>query len=171
MLKAGNHHTQPGGIWFGPLPAPTPTLCLGRAERLLVPVSISELVQARGWGGVGWGVILGTSSPLPVPCSLGPDPPHAYSSERLGAALPAVPLQPGAWRRCLPGFHLSLVFFLSLHPSLPAMAHHSWHHLPSPSRRRQPHFQPRHCCWLSQSSLPPRAGTKIGVFGDVGMWA
>lgn len=58
MLKAGNHHTQPGGIWFGPLPAPTPTLCLGRAERLLVPVSISELVQARGWGGVGWGVLL-----------------------------------------------------------------------------------------------------------------
>lgn len=48
MLKAGNHHTQPGGIWFGPLPAPTPTLCLGRAERLLVPVSISELVQAGG---------------------------------------------------------------------------------------------------------------------------
>lgn len=166
MLKAGNHHTQPGGIWFGPLPAPTPTLCLGRAERLLVPVSISELVQARGVGGV----ILGTSSPLPVPCSLGPDPHHAYSLERLGAALPAVPLQPGAWRRCLPGFHLSLVFFLSLHPSLPAMAHHSWHHLPSPSRRRQPHFQPRHC-WLSQPSLPPRAGTKNGVFGGVGMWA
>lgn len=57
MLKAGNHHTQPGGIWFGPLPAPTPTLCLGRAERLLVPVSISELVQA---GGACWAP--------PVPC-------------------------------------------------------------------------------------------------------
>lgn len=163
MLKAGNHHTQPGGIWFGPLPAPTPTLCLGRAERLLVPVSISELVQAGGG-------MLGTSSPLPVPCSLGPDPRHAYSLERLGAALPAAPLQPGAWRRYRPGFHLSLVFFLSLHPSLPAMAHHSWHHLPSPSRRRQPHFQPRHC-WLSQPSSLPRAGTKNGVFGGVGMWA
>lgn len=34
-----------------------------------------------------------------------------------------------AW---LPGFHLSLVLFLSLYPSLPAMAHHSWHHLPPP---------------------------------------
>lgn len=143
MLKTGNHHTQPGGIWFGPLPAPTPTLCLGRAERLLVPVSISDLVRAGGAGGM-----LGTSNPLLVPCSLGPDPPHAYSLEGLGAALPAAPLQPGAWQRCLPGFYLSPVFFLSLHPSLPAMAHHSWHHLPSPSRRRQPHFQPRHC-WLS----------------------
>lgn len=51
MLKAGNHHTQPGGIWFGPLPAPTPTLCLGRAERLLVPVSVLELVRAGGHAG------------------------------------------------------------------------------------------------------------------------
>lgn len=69
MLKAGNYHTQPGGIWFGPLPAPTPTLCLGRAERLLVPVSISELVQALG---VGWGGDTG----------------HLQS--------PACPVQPGA---------------------------------------------------------------------------
>lgn len=112
------------------------------------------------WGGG----ILGTFSPLPVPCILGPvSPSHAYSLEGLGAALPAAPLQPGAWRGCLPGFHLSLVLFLFLHPSLAAMAHHFWHHLPSPSRRRQPHFQPRHC-WLSQPSLLPRAGTKNGVW-------
>lgn len=91
-----------------------------------MPVSISELA---GGGGAH---ILGTFSPLSVPCSLGPDPHHACSLERLGAALPAAPLQPGAWRRCLSGFHLSLVFFLSLHPSLPAMAL-SWHHpLPLP---------------------------------------
>lgn len=113
-------------------------------------------------------MILGTSSPLPVPCSLGPDPPHAYSSERLGAALPAVPLQPGAWRRCLPGFHLSLVFFLSLHPSLPAMAHHSWHHLPSPSRRRQPHFQP--AIVVGSLSLLCRLGLGPKL-GFLEMWA
>lgn len=46
VLQAGNY--QPGGIWFGPLPAPTPTLCLGRAERLLVPVSISEFAVGGG---------------------------------------------------------------------------------------------------------------------------
>lgn len=78
------------------------------------------------------GGMLGISSPLPVPCSLRPVLPHAYSLEGLGAALPAAPLQPGTWRGCLPGFHLSLVLFLSLHPSLLAMAHHSWHHLPPP---------------------------------------
>lgn len=44
----------------------------------------------------------------------------------------AAPLQPGAWRGCLPGFHLSLVLLLALHPSLPAVALHSWHHVPSP---------------------------------------
>lgn len=41
---------------------------------------------------------------------------------------------------------------------------------PSPSRRRQLHFQPCHC-WLSQPSLLPRAGTKNGGLGGVGMWA
>lgn len=118
MLQAGKHHTQPGGIWFGPLPAPPPPCAWAEPERLLVPVSISEFA-----GGGHAGHLQSPACPVqPGDCS-----PHAYSLEGLNAALPAAPLQPGAWRGHRPGFDLSPVLFLSLHPSLPAMAHHFWH--------------------------------------------
>lgn len=84
MLQAGNY--QPGGIWFGPLPAPTPTLCLGRAERLLVPVSISEFAVGGGHlQSLACPVQPEAGPPMPTLLCL---PPHAYSLEGLGAALP-----------------------------------------------------------------------------------
>lgn len=163
MLQAGSYHTQPGGIWFGPLPAPPHPHPVPGQSRAAASASLH-------FGVCSGGGMLGISSPLPVPCSLRPVLPHAYSLEGLGAALPAAPLQPGTWRGCLPGFHLSLVFFLSLHPSLLARAHHSWHHLPPPPVGANFTSNP---AIVGSPSLLCRLGLgpKMGVWGGVGMWA
>lgn len=73
---------MPSLVAFGLAPClpPTPTPCLGRAERLLLPVSILKL-------GVGVGERWAPPGPLPAPCHLGLVP-HAYSLEGPGLLFP-----------------------------------------------------------------------------------
>lgn len=70
--------TVPSLVAFGLAPClpPTPTPCPGRAERLLLPVSISKL-------GVGVGERRVPTGPVPVPCHLG-FVPHPYFLEGPG---------------------------------------------------------------------------------------
>lgn len=148
-------------VWHAACP-PTPTPCPGRAERLLLPVSISKL-------GVGEGKCWVPPGPC-VLCHLGLVP-HACSLEgpRLLFLLPFCSLELGDYACLAP------IFLLASSPFsfFPVMAHHFGISSPAPSHRRQFHFQTfHHChCWLSSlvSCLGARAsGARQG--GTKGFW-
>ena len=151
--------TMPRLVAFGLAPClpATPTPCPGRAERLLLPVSISKLGVGVGecWVLPGpclshatWGL-----SPMPAPWKgLGcffRCPFAARSLVKMPAWLPSSCLLPP-----------SLSFFV--------MAHHFGISSPVPSRTCQLHFQTfRHYyCWLS--SLLCCLGVRTW---EPGMWA
>lgn len=122
--------TMPRLVAFGLAPClpATPTPCPGRAERLLLPVSILKLGVGECWV---------PPCPLPVPCHLGLVP-HAYTlaGPRLLFLLPLCSLELSDDACLAPIFLLA-----SSLPLLPCNGSPFWHLLPSPSHRRQPHFQ------------------------------
>lgn len=131
----GRHYwlatTVPRLVAFGLAPClpATPTPCPGRAERLLLPVSILKFK-------VGVGEHWVPPCPLPVLCHLGLVPLACYHAQT-AFPLPLCSLELGDDACLAPVFLLtsSLPLLLSCNGSP------FWHLLPSPSHRRQLHSQ------------------------------
>lgn len=117
-LPAGNHRAQPGGIWFGALPARHPHPMPGQS-----PAAAAASLHFKAGGGGGGA--LGASRPPACPV-----PPGA------GAPMPALWKALGCFSRCpfaaqssatMPGWLPSSLLASSLLACLPVMAHHFWH--------------------------------------------